>query len=201
LDAQGPALARLTLVDLDGQPDTILFEDVPVVAGTYMVIGHVNRPYGTRVYQCRFTATDTSSDSTLFDASVYAVLWQPDADVAVLGWTGPEGTFQTADSLSFPNILSLPRLVRTGLAGPDSQGILSIPDSIAIALTDTTTDQWQITVHAITDGPNAIQITWAPDDARAPTRGRHAGDPVVRRLADGIPLEWKLYHPFPIPFN
>jgi len=50
-----------------------------------MVIGHVKPAVRHPVYQCRFTATDTSSDSTLFDASVYAVLWQPDADVAVLG--------------------------------------------------------------------------------------------------------------------
>jgi hypothetical protein len=171
--------------------------------GAYRASLIIAQQVPTRVYKCHLIAQDTTSGAILFKDSIYAVLWQPDASISILGWTGTNGTFETQDTLFFPNVMALPPLVRMGLNG-DSLGTFTIKDSVTITLTDTSTNRSLQFAGTVKKGVNDIQLTWNPI-AGSPNNGAEARAVSsnvcqVTRVAKTT-LEWKLKQNFPNPFN
>lgn len=174
-------------------------------AGSYQVVFSINLQTPTRVLKYRFTAMDSSGTDTLYRGTRYAVLQQPDPSISILGWSSSEGTFQTSDSLLFPNTLTLPSLSLTA-DDPTVVGTFAITDSVVITLTDTSSNKHQTFYAAVRKGAaNEIQLVWNPALAvpeREPLSG--VASPQKRFGSDPIPVipkNWALYQNYPNPFN
>jgi hypothetical protein len=200
-------ISRVTLsvLEFDGSPVSTLVNDV-LPAGMFMFAwtpAPILKP--TRVFRYRLVAQDTSSGSTLFRDSLYAVLWQPDAEISILGWTRSDGSFETTDKLLFPNTLDLPPLVHMNSAG-DSLGTFTILNAVTIVLTDTASNRQVSTTRTVNKGVrNDIVLTWNPLLA-TPLPGRsgpmHERSKGISRESQPSGLfEWKLYQNYPNPFN
>jgi len=187
---------------LDGRHVTSMLTDYIALPGFYRASLIIAHQVPTRVYKCRLVAQDTTSGSTLFKDSIYAVLSQRDASISILGWTGINGAFETQDSLFFPNVVSLPPLVRTDLNG-NRLGTFSITDSVTITLSDTSAHRGQQFASVVKKGVNDFQLIWNPTTDSAISSGetrRVASVHQVKRFAKTT-LEWKLEQNFPNPFN
>ncbi len=200
-----PRVARVsvTVFDLDETEVSRLIENRLSSAGTYQVIFSLFKQSGTRVYKCRMTARDTATNQPLFADSVYMVLWQPDAAIAVLGITSSAGQVDCPDSLRFPNVLSLPPLVRTDI-DPTPLELFAIPDSVIIVASDTVAGISQQFRRTVGRGTNDIQVVWNPPASPGSvreTRSVRSLDSVVVRDSVSVPGAWKLRQNYPNPFN
>jgi hypothetical protein len=157
--------ATLSVFDLNAHFARNLV-DGTLAAGSHWVLfnntdaqGH---PLRSGVYKCRLTIKDTLTHATLFQDSVYAVLWQPEAEVSVLGFTAATGIYETQDSLWFPNLFKLPPLVATSESDPTPLGTFSISDTVTFVLTEMATRKQQTFERAVKKGPNEFEIIWNP---------------------------------------
>jgi hypothetical protein len=203
-DVATPARVVLSIFDLDNSPVAIVFDQNLSNTGSYLVQWSIHQNVPTRVYTCRLIAQDTATSTVLFHDSIYAVLWQPDPGIAMLGWTSPLGTFETHDSLLFPNVLSLPPMVQTNSSGPTPLGTFGISDSVTVVLADTSTHRSQTYQRAITRGENTVKLRWAPSGPAttpgAASKVRSQLDHRVRFDAK-VHASWALRQNYPNPFN
>jgi len=218
-DLKSVCRATFTIFDLNDKLVRTLF-DATANAGRYALIWDARdaqaAPVRTGVYKCRFAVRDTSSGAPVFQDSIYAVLWQPDPAVSVLGWTSATGRFETKETLWFPNLYDLPLLIATLETDPTPVGSFTLLDTISIVLTDTTTNRQQYFQSVVKDGANDFELVWNPPAARAlaPARAQHfysgnspatpaSPDSVVLLSIVGIvlPPDWRLHQNYPNPFN
>ncbi len=193
----------LSVLELDGTLATKPIDQLILMPGVYAVSLSLPRQVGTHVYKCLLLASDSVSASIVFRDSIYAVLWQPDPLIAILGWTSQDGSFETNDTLLFPNLLSLPTLIRTSSGAPDSIGTFTIPDSIVICLTDTVSNLVRYYYQEVIRGTNSFTLQWDssasnPLDASSPLPNESAK---LLRVSRSRPGSWKLWQNFPNPFN
>jgi len=173
--------------------------------GMYMVLFSLNSSSaGTRVYKGILTAINDTTQQVMFKDSIYLTLWQPDPHLSILGYTTSTGTFETTDSLAFPNVLMLPPMIKTVATGPDPMGIFSIPQNVVFTLTDTATFQSVSYTRQVMMGQNEFDLSWNPST----TSLRVPDNVEIRKLAINdtlipvvVPTEWKLYQNYPNPFN
>lgn len=201
-----PARSKVTLTvsDFNGLFVSTLVDSSVLDAGLYRADWSVDSPGPTRIYKYKLRALDAGNDTLMFQDSLWAVLWQPDADRSILGWTSPNGEFETADQLFFPGVLDLPRLIQTNEYSSDSIGSFTIRDTVSIVLTDTLTRAQLSFQRVIKRGKmNEIRLTWNPARAgrsliKSPELG--SGTIAIRRIM-AAPFTWKLYQSYPNPFN
>jgi hypothetical protein len=197
--------ADLSVYDLAGDPVITLVDEYLSGSGTRVRTWH--EPSGglaTGVYKCVLNCTDSLTGSLMFADSIYAVLYRPDADISVFGFTGSDGVFETGDSLLFPNTFELPSLVNTDQGG-NPQGTFSIFDTVTIVLTDTATGKQQEFQRTVTSGKNEFELTWDPAAAMLPKVmngwADHQRSPAVVRKTASMASEWKLWQNYPNPFD
>ncbi len=198
------AASRVTIavVDLDNRPVATIADETLQNPGSYLFAWSVPRDYPTRVFKCRLTARDTATGSVLFVDSNYAVLWQRDASLAVIGTTSASGTFETRDSLLFPNVLTLPPMILTSSSGPTPIGEFTVRDTVMIVLTDSVSQQSQNYPTVIVNGPNAISLTWAPSlHSPTPPASEPSGGTMLRLAGPRNGITWKLWQNYPNPFD
>ncbi len=199
------ATARVSLIlyDLDGATIQQLIGNQLLNPGVYAYTIALQRREGARVMRCRLVARDTATGNVAFRDSIYVTLWQPDAQVAVLGYTSGSGTVESRDTLAFPYILSLPPIVVTRF-DPTPVGTFFFPDSCVITLTDTATAAQVTLGRRLVRGPNEIPVTWHPVGSPAPLRQGGKSpfpQPSALRSVLGNTFEWRLYQNYPNPFN
>ncbi len=140
--------------------------DANLAAGYHQVIWNNTDAQGNRirsgVYKCRLMAKDTLTRTIVFQDSIYAVLWQPDAEVSILGFTAANGIFETKDPLCFPNLFKLPPLIATSEVDPTPLGTFAILDTARFVLTEVATQRQQSFERAVKKGPNEFEIVWNP---------------------------------------
>ena len=195
--------AELSVFEADGKLIETLWHK-QFEAGLYQCNWSTNKQLPTRVYKYRLTAKDTSG-AYMFKDSSYAVLWQPDADISILGWTSHDGTYNTNDKLLFPNTLQLQKLTYTEVFGPDSLGSFAIHDTVTIVLTDTSTHKYISFTNVVKkDVENKIDLLWDPSLAKQNTPEKIPLAPTIKKSRikfDGIPDKFVLYQNYPNPFN
>jgi hypothetical protein len=197
--------ARITLLlsDLDGSPIQRLVDNELLQAGLYACTISLQRSEGAKVMKCRLVATDTASGISLFRDSIYVTLWQPDPDLAILGYTSLSGTFESRDTLLFPYILSLPPIIVTR-DDPTPLGTFTFPDSCLITLTDTSSATHMTFIRHLIRGANEFKVTWNPTGMPSPgvQNGRSSLPwPVHAIPGELAALNWQLYQNYPNPFN
>jgi hypothetical protein len=170
--------------------------------GAYNCI--LNLPLGSPagVYKIRLVA---SNDTIHFQDSIYAVYHNPNPDFNIFGWTGQTGVFDFTDVSLFKKILELPPFIYT-TDSPTSLGTFTYTDSIAVVLTDTTSQKQQIYVLKIKQLNNVYNLTWNPPNIIYGSVKQ--GLPMVIRctsVADSVvqsplPTVFKLYQNYPNPF-
>ena len=205
------AFVSLAVFDLDGTLVSTIMDDRRVVGGKYAATFFVPRPYGTRVYKCVLVATDTASGAMLYRDSVYAALCNIDPSLAVIGTTSASGTFQTQDSLLFPNVLSLPRLILTSSVGPDSLGTFQLVDAVNVVLTDTAARQSESYLCTVQAGSNDIHLVWNPSTSKIQVAQIRRSEALakIRQIRSvggvnpnpGVPARWSLSQNYPNPFD
>ena len=178
--------------------------DSNLTAGAHAYEWYTTGQIPSGVYKCHLNAHDTLTNELLFEDFVYAVLWQPDPEVSVLGFTSTTGVYETHDSLLFPNVFDLPPMIHTS-TDPTPLGTFSFRDTVTIWLTDTTTGKQQMFEKIVRRGTNNITLTWDPPAATArPVAGTQA-EPSQRLINIKnvtSPLqEWRLDQNYPNPFN
>jgi len=159
------------------------------------------------VYKCSIIAKSITSDSVFFQDSIYAVLHQPDPQAAVLGWTSQSGMFETTNRGFFPNVLNPPTLLLTNSSGPEIAGTFNYTDSVAVFLTDTTTQEQELYYLTIGKQKNTFDLTWNPAPV-APPIPIFSITEKSSKLSDTVTVipvttltTWKLYQNYPNPFN
>ena len=202
-EAASPAWVDLTVLDLDDHLVSSLLSHHGVNPGRYVSAMQITGQFPTRVYKCRLVARDTATGATILRDSIFAVFWQPDASVSILGWTGANGTLQTGDSLMFPHLLSLPALIHTDATGTQI-GTFTLSDSVVFTITDTAAQTSQVVTASIKPGANTLQIVWNPS-ARSMPGIRPVPIPFydVREVTspEGTNFIWKLEQNYPNPFD
>ena len=204
-DAPVKAHVNFAVMELSGAPvSTLMDRDLPG-AGSYLANFTVPHSYGTRAYKCRLLATDTATGLIIFRDSVYAVLWNADPTLGVIGSTSAAGTFQTQDSLHFPNLLDLPPLVFTNATDPTPIGTFYVPDSVNVVLADTVAQLMESYVCTIKRGTNDIHLVWNPvstgQSRLGPGQKSRSRAPAWTDPPEFPPTAWKLYQNYPNPFN
>jgi hypothetical protein len=205
-DAPVSAHINFMVFDLDGAPVSTLMSQDVTNPGKYQFVFSVPHSYGTRVYKVRLIAADPASGVIMFRDSIYAVLWNIDPSPGIIGYTSSAGTYQTQDSLLFPNVLNLRPLILTNANSPDQIGTFYIPDTVNVVLADTVARQSQTYVCSVQSGANDIHLVWAPSSGNQPPGARpQPVAPLLFRpttpLVDAPPITWKLYQNYPNPFN
>ena len=205
--ASQSAFVSLAVFDLDGTLVSTIMDHRRVSGGNYAAQFLVPRLYGTRVYKCVLVATDTAAGAMLYRDSVYAALCSVDPSNGLIGTTSGAGTFETRDSLLFPNLLCLPPLTLTSDAGPDSLGIFQLVDTVNVVLTDTAAHQSQTYLCLIRAGSNDIHLVWNPAVSKLLRAQLRISDGLIERRrvysvpGGGVPIYWKLYQNYPNPFD
>ena len=200
------SLVTLSMYDLDGRLVDSALADKPLLAGRYNVVESLNATgIGTRVYKSVLTAVNDTSGQILFKDSIYITLWNNNPSQSIAGYTSASGTYETTDSLSFPNVLTLPPMVATNETGPAPIGVFSFPDSVVITLTDTTSSKSVSYVRQVPKGQNEFSLSWSPSandfaisHYSPPMQGRLV---VVPRNSSAAPIRWALSQNFPNPFG
>ena len=163
---QLPRTVRVSIVILDLKNivvDTLIpahaFE-----AGVYEVVfDGAGFPLG--VYTISLLATDTASGKTLYAQSVLAALVAgPDVLQTIIGSTAPDGSFETANSLLFPGLFTLPDIVETTVFG-DSLGLFSFKDTVTVVLSDSAAHTSVSYDRVLLNGPNTYHLLWNPPGA------------------------------------
>ncbi len=199
-------LIDLTVFDLENKPvDTLV--DNYVLAGetsTEWSGPSENTPGG--VYKCIASAYDPDGGTLIYRDSIWMVMWQPDPEITVIGYTGSDGSFETSDSLLFPSTFKPPRIPRTGEQDDTVIDSFTVLDTIVIALTDTVTNKLRTFTRKITNGRNFFELEWEPLSPQ-PTDRISAGDmPVMVNTKPHdpqppTPTEFELRQNYPNPFN
>jgi hypothetical protein len=200
-------VAALTLYELDGTIFQRLITSSPRDAGMYAVNVNFNsKSIGARVYKAVLTAKNDTTNVEFFRDSIYVAQWQPDASVSVLGYTSSTGIFETADSLSFPNVLTLPLMTHTAEQGYDSIGVFTFPSDVVITLYDSTTQKSQMYVRKVNKGKNEFELVWNPTGG-ALIIEPFSIDKFTAAIPDCVIVEpvytgkTRLYQNYPNPFN
>lgn len=197
-------LVTLSLFELDGRTIQQPIKNSLLNAGSYAVtINIMNRSAGSRVYKAVLSAKNDTSNIELFRDSIYVALWQFDPSLSVLGYTSGAGVFETNDSLSFPNVLTIPPIVRTTEKDPTPIGMFTFPSDIVITLYDSTTHKSQTHKQKVYKGKNEFELVWNPTGVII--------EPLVKNIFNTatpdtgivgtIPTEFHLYQNYPNPFN
>jgi hypothetical protein len=178
-----------------------------LAAGYHAVDFSIDTLLPTRVYKVR-TAAEDSSAHIVYKDSIYAVLWQPDAERSILGGTSPLGTFETHDTLLFPNSLTLPPLKHTTVEGPTVDTTFTISDSVVIVLADTVHNKFQVYHRVVQKGmANIISLTWNPSTMETEISSFTKPSIKPENIFDVIPVpgliptQYKLHQNYPNPFN
>lgn len=199
------ARVTLSVLEFDGTPVSTPVDDI-LLPGTHVANWEIPKRQPTRIYTYRLIAIDTATNLTLFRDSLYAVLFQPDAEMSILGWTSPAGEFETSDPLFFPNALDLPPLIHTLSTGPTPIDTFAIRDTVTIVLTDTTQHRQMTYTEVVRKGvPNSLELLWNPARAEqwsGPAFFKEEEPTALQtaQLKKGL-LVWKLFQNFPNPFN
>jgi hypothetical protein len=204
-DAPVRSHVQLAAFDLDGAPLPTLMDRNPANPGSYVVQFSPPHSYGTRVYKLRLLASD-SAGAIIFRDSVYAVQWNVDYTLGRIGYTSAAGTFQTSDSLLFPNVLTLPPFVLTSSTGPTPLGTFVIPDTVTVVLADTAAAQVSSYACVIRRGSNDIHLVWNHPPENQPSGSSPPVTSNAIRGREGTAAEhpaagWKLRQNYPNPFN
>ncbi len=192
---------NLTAFEMDGSVAANYLTDYIAAMGSHVVNFGINGAIGSHVYKLRLIARDTSTGGILFMDSIYAALVQYDAVLSGLGSTGLDGSFETRDTLRFPNLLSLPPLVLTDVTS-DPQGTFIFRDTVTVMVTDTVSNTTEMFAIPVTKGAQIDTLVWTrglPKTLEAAGRGER---PAVRvsRIRESA-FMWKLYQNYPNPFN
>jgi hypothetical protein len=174
--------------------------------GMYAVTLSVNNTMaGTRVYKAVLRAVNDTTNIQFFTDSIFITLWQPDPMFSILGYTSNEGIFEMYDTLSFPNLLTLPPMVRTFATGPDSVGIFTFSNDIVITLSDTINGMSQTYIRSITKGKNEFELNWNPSGYFMSSQSNPIQRFEISKIDTGntviTPDETRLYQNYPNPFN
>jgi hypothetical protein len=192
----------LVVTELNNKPYATLLTGMRN-AGVYAVNASFPTSWGTHVYKCQLSVTDTTSDTLRYSDSIYLVLYQPDPEIAVMGYTSSSGIYETTDSLCFPNLFSLPPMIRT-VNSPDSIATFSIPDSVQICLTDTSSGLSQMYGTVINGGDNTISLVWNPaslSTIQIKTNSMIIASPLTTPISPTPTFTTKLHQNYPNPFN
>jgi len=196
----------LSLHELSGTKKQEPISDQLLQFGAYIVaLKIIDATAGTRVYKVVLTAIDDTTKAQLFKDSVYITLWQPDPSLSVLDYTSSAGTVETSDSLLFPQLLTLPVMVRTNEMG-DSLGILTFPDDVVITVTDTAAQQSEQFIKKVVEGRNEFELIWNPSPTLqatkiVPTQYFNAAKADTSVGPVVTPTRFRLYQNYPNPFN
>ncbi|MCK4655457.1 MAG: hypothetical protein KAT85_00445, partial [candidate division Zixibacteria bacterium] len=105
---------NLAIFDLENKLVDILLNDT-VYAGEWPVTWNgPAEPISNGVYKCVYSAYDDDAEVLLYRDSIWMVLWRQDPVASVIGYNDSDGSFETRDSLLFPNIFELPKIPQTG---------------------------------------------------------------------------------------
>ena len=200
------SLVSLGIYELDGRLVQNLATDRKVGEGVFEYVVSLNiENVGTRVYKSILTAVNDTTKQILFKDSIYITLLDNSPENSILGNTSKSGTFETTDSLSFPNILTLPPIVETNESGPAPIGVLSFSQSIVITLMDTLTSRYVSYVRQVIKGQNVFDLTWNPSAGSTSTNPSVSMKRLERMnpfSADTVilpPPRWELAQNFPNP--
>jgi hypothetical protein len=197
---------NLSVYDLKGDLVNVLVDDVYREGNlSAMWVNRQATPAG--IYEIKMVAWEEFGTAVLFADSIYAVLYIPDAEQNILGYTDSNGVFETTNRLLFPSVISgLPELVQTNPLG-QPLGTFTYEDSITIALADTAgSGRLAIYRGLLTNGDN----TFVFQDPRwlslrlEPWPGTGTlGSPAVAKeaRAPGQQYQWALEQNLPNPFN
>lgn len=191
----------LTAFEMDGSVAANYLTGYTAAVGAHVANCSINGAIGSHVYKFRLTARDPSSGAILFMDSIYAALVQYDATLSRLGSTGLDGTFETSDSLRFPNLLSLPPLIATDATGT-TNGTFIFPDTVTIMLTDTVSSTTEMFAIPVTKGAQVDTLVWTHGLPKALEDTGTAESPgtKVSRITESA-FTWKLEQNYPNPFD
>ncbi len=200
-EVAAPARVNLFLNEMDGTTIQKLMENRFVNPGVYAVRLSLQGHDGARVMVCRLAAVDTATGNSVFRDSIFVTLWQPDFQVAYLGFTSAAGMFESRDTLSFPYVLTLPPIVITR-NDPTPLGSLSFPDSCMITLMDTAQGTHMTFGRRLVRGLNDIAVTWDPVGSTGPANAAlPPAEPTTLSPVTRDAFVWRLYQNYPNPFN
>ncbi len=197
-------VVTLSLIELDGRTLQQPIKNSLLNAGSYAVtINIANKSAGSRVYKAVLSAKNDTSNIELFRDSIYVALWQFDPSLSVLGYTSDKGIFETADSLSFPNVLTLPPIVHTTERDPTPVGMFTFPSDVVITLYDSTTQKSQSVVKKVNKGKNEFELIWNPTGIIIEPFVKNTFNTATpdTGVISTIPTEFHLYQNYPNPFN
>jgi hypothetical protein len=160
---QLPRTARVCMAILDLRNIVVdtLIPAHPYEAGVYEIIFD-GSGFPPGVYTVSLLATDTVSGKTLYAQSVLAVLVAgPDGLQTIIGSTAGDGSFETANSLLFPGLFTLPDIVETSAEG-DSLGLLRFKDTVTIVLSDMAAHTQVSYDRVLVNGANTYKLLWNP---------------------------------------
>jgi hypothetical protein len=200
------SIVTLSIIELDGRILQQPIKNSLLNAGSYSVtINIMDKSAGTRVYKAVLTAKSDTTNVEFFKDSVYIALWQFDPSFSILGYTSTTGIFETTDSLSFPNVLTLPPIIRTTERDPTPVGMFTFPSDVVIVLYDSTTQKSQAYSQKVNKGKNEFELVWNP------AGGGLIIEPLLKNtvtiavpdtgINETIPKETRLYQNYPNPFN
>jgi hypothetical protein len=205
LDMPTRAKVWMALYDMDNRIVLALYSDNtlwgPGMLRTTFVTGEYRTP---RVLKCRCIVQDSLS-TVLYRDSIYSLCWQPYAERSILGWTSNTGTWSSRDSLTFPNVLTLPSLVHTGGTGWDTLGTFSLSDTLIFVLTDTSTHRQQFVEAVVRNGTqDSLRFVWQPTLQTRPME-RFAETPsqgitVEMEKVSTVVAGWRLHQNYPNPY-
>jgi hypothetical protein len=192
----------LTVYNLDGSTAATVVHQTHDAGYYSCLLNFQDIQAGTRVYKAVITAVDDSSSKELFRDSVYLTMWRQDPAMSILGYTSASGTFGTGDSIAFPNILTLPALMRTTETGTEPLYVFTIPNEVVFTLCDTLHEVGMRVVKTIQRGKNEFVIQWNPEAGyktsaivKQPIPG------IVKKDIIPLPVNFRLYQNYPNPFH
>ena len=199
--APTPGRATLILSEFNGVPLDTLVDRQVLAAGTYAISFSVNPAVGTRVYLCRLAVVDTATGNEIHNSEITMVLWQPDAAIAILGWTDAQGIVEISDAALFPNVLDLPMLFET-LNNSTPVGTFLVTDTVTVYLKDTTANRTTDFTTVISKGINSVNVVWTdPMTAGRTVRRPRPGQTISIHRISGRAAGWQLLQNYPNPFN
>lgn len=198
-------IVDLTVFDIENNIYQKLFSNKPLPADVYKYDFYHQNNIGCGVYKCKLVAKDDSVTNTIiFQDSIYAVMIAPDPEVAKIGITNQNGTYETNKKILFPNLYDLPEFIFTSQASPDPLGSFSLSDEIIIALTNNNSEVKYFS-KTISDKENVFDLVWENGSDDYPDWGWFNKVSTTKKILDDssfvIPNEFKLYQNYPNPFN
>jgi len=161
------------------------------------------------IYEIRMKVRANQDGDILYSHSVWGDLYLgPDTEQTGIGYTDAEGVLEYENRLIFPGIYEQPLLVHT-TDSPDSLETFTCIDTIFVAAIDTSTHQSVEIKVPIINGENEFHLVFVPDQERLMEASKR--DPIMlpksesvhilSQVAQELPDAYKLYYPYPNPFN